>query len=148
MVEQGESSHRIESMVVYKVLVKRVTVRSDNMTRLRETCTPVPRMWSGWTYNVKKVACVTGFISVDYFGSARNDVNNTLLYGLSFKGDRIMLYTQSGTVIEYNSIVQSNNQQFILIAIMVIVIVVIVAVVAAIVLCSRKKKLKVQKPEP
>lgn len=148
MVEQGESSHRIESMVVYKVLVKRVTVRSDNMTRLRETCTPVPRMWSGWTYNVNKVACVTGFISVDYFGSARNDVNNTLLYGLSFKGDRIMLYTQSGSVIEYNSIVQSNNQQFILIAIIVIVIVVIVAVVAAIVLCSRKKKLKVQKPEP
>lgn len=35
MVEQGESSHRIESMVVYKVLVKRVTVRSDNMTRLQ-----------------------------------------------------------------------------------------------------------------
>lgn len=135
-------------MVVYKVLVKRVTVRSDNMTRLREMCTPVPRMWSGWTYNVNKVACVTGFISVDYFGSARNDVNNTLLYGLSFKGDRIMLYTQSGSVIEYNSIVQSNNQQFILIAIIVIVIVVIVAVVAAIVLCSRKKKLKVQKPEP
>lgn len=51
-----------------------------------------------------------------------------------------MLYTQSGSVIEYNSIVQSNNQQFILIAIIVIVIVVIVAVVAAIVLCSRKEK--------
>ena len=85
---------------------------------------------------------------MDYFGSARNDVNNTLLYGLSFKGDRIMLYTPFGSAIEYNSVVQPNNQQFILIAIIVIVIVIVVAVVAAIVLCSRKKKLKVQKPEP